>query len=186
MNIAKAIFKRINQQRIEGYIKSPSRITGGFMDVGCKTDREFVSLFRRFYNDHPSNASVELLKGLALEFWYGDLDIEKLINRELSSGRLTSLQARRAMYLVDRMVSFPCLSRNKAKLLRDIVKLQGAILKSTPPSKAAEQLFKEYKLDKKAFEWGLQGDITIQMKSLLEYQTRHFAAATGKKTGYSE
>jgi len=156
------------------------------MGVGCKTDAEFLSLFRKFYSGPPSNASVELLKKLALEFWYGHLEIEKLINGELTNGSLTSLQARRAMYLVDRMISFPCLSRNKAKLLRDIVKLQGADLKNSPPSKAAEHLFKEYKLDKKAFEWGLESDITMQMKSLLEYQTRHFAATTGKKTGYSE
>jgi len=156
------------------------------MSIGCKTDEEFLSLFRGFYSSPSGNVSIELLKELVLEVWYGDLDIEKLINKELTSGRLTSLQARRAMYLVDRIISFPCLSRKKARLLKDIVERQGVGLKCTPPSETAEQLFKEHKLDKKAFEWGLQDDITIQMKSLLEYQTRHFAAATGKKTGYSE
>lgn len=156
------------------------------MGVGCKTNGEFLSLFRKFYRNPPSNASVELLKKLALELWYGDLDIEKLVNKELSNEDLSPLQARRATYLVDRMISFPCLSRSKAKGLRSIVKLQEARLKIHAPSKRAERLFREHKLDKKAFEWGLQRDITIQMKSLLQYQTRHFAATTGKKNGYSE
>lgn len=156
------------------------------MGVGCKTDGEFLSLFREFYRSPLSNASVELLKQLALELWYGDLDTEKLVGNELSSESLSPLQARRAIYLVDRLISFPCLSRSKAKALRSVVKVQEAQLKIHSPSKRAERLFKEHKLDKKAFEWGLQEDITIQMKSLLGYQTRHFAAATGQKNGYSE
>ncbi|WP_260958608.1 hypothetical protein [Pseudomonas citri] len=172
--------------KLRAIYEKPNPIIGEIMGVGCKSDGEFLYFFRGFYSDPPNKASVELLKKLALEFWYGDLDIEKLINEELSSEFLSPLQARRAIYLVDRMISFPCLNRNKAKLLKNIVKLQEARLKINPPSKKSEQLFREHRLDKKAFEWGLQGDITMQMKSLLEYQTRHFAATTGKKTGYSE
>lgn len=120
------------------------------MGVGCKTDGEFLSLFRRFYRSPPSNASVELLKKLALELWYGDLDTEKLVNSELSNDTISPLQARRAIYLVDRMISFPCLSRSKAKALRNVVKMREAQLKIRGPSKRAKRLFREHKLDKKA------------------------------------
>ena len=154
------------------------------MFLGCESDSEFLSLFRAFYRSPPSTAAVELLTKLALEVWYGELKIEYLIKSELSGESMNSDQTRRALYLVDRLISFPCLSNIKAKPLQSILKSWGD-LKDTPPSKVGQQLFMDYKLDKKALRWGLEEDITAQMKSLLKYQTRHFAAVTGKRTGYS-
>lgn len=154
------------------------------MFLGCESDGEFLSLFRAFYRSPPSTVSVELLTKLALEIWYGELKIEYLIKNELSGESIDSDQARRALYLVDRLISFPCLSDIKAKSLQSILTLWGD-LKDIPPSKVGQQLLMNYKLDKKALRWGLEEDITAQMKSLLKYQTRHFAATTGKITGYS-
>ncbi|MEN1910921.1 hypothetical protein P5Z57_28035, partial [Pseudomonas sp. CD3(2023)] len=57
---------------------------------------------------------------------------------------------------------------------------------TTTPTPYAVELAARHMLDKKAFEWGLEEDITPQMKSVLQYQTRHYAASLGRVTGYSE
>jgi len=43
-----------------------------------------------------------------------------------------------------------------------------------------------HKLDKLAADWGLDEDVTLQAKSILKCQTRHYAASLGIVTGYSE
>lgn len=75
--------------------------------------------------------------------------------------------------------------RSKAALLREVLK-EWAELKPSQPTLNAVELAVRHMLDKKAFEWGLEEDITPQMKSVLRYQTRHYAASLGRLTGYSE
>lgn len=75
--------------------------------------------------------------------------------------------------------------RSKAAELRAFLK-EWAGLKPVQPTSYAVGLASRHMLDKKAFEWGLEEDITPQMKLVLKYQTRHYAASLGKLTGYSE
>ncbi len=75
--------------------------------------------------------------------------------------------------------------RSKAAQLREVLK-EWDELKPAQPTPYAVGLAAQHMLDKKAFEWGLEEDITLQMKSVLQYQTRHYAASLGRLTGYSK
>ena len=131
------------------------------------------------------HTSAEDLAELAKQLWYSPNDLMPELKREVSSKLRQVDQKKRALYLVDRLRRYPCVSEDKAAHLKEFVS-SWAFLKPATPSKRASQLVASHRLDKLAFEWGLEEDVTTQMKEVLQYQTRHFAAKQGVRTGYNE
>ncbi|EKT4562190.1 hypothetical protein QEM42_003387 [Pseudomonas putida] len=149
-------------------------------------DEVFVlQLIAAIYSRSPRQISEEVLADFAKQVWYGELDLVALLRRYLVQSGTTDEQRRRLLYVVDRLTCYPCMMRSKAALLREVLK-EWAELKPSQPTLNAVELAVRHMLDKKAFEWGLEEDITPQMKSVLRYQTRHYAASLGRLTGYSE
>ncbi len=131
-------------------------------------------------------ASSELLSELALIVWYADdaLDnLQSVLDNDLDD--CSELIRRRAIYLVDRLRRFPCVTNEKAFQLKIFVFSHEA-LKPGFRSEKANQLLSTHKLEKLAFDWGLDEDVGPQIKDVLQLQTRHFAATLERKTGYTE
>lgn len=133
----------------------------------------------------PRQVANEALADFAKQVWYGELDLVVLVRNHLVRSAVADEQRRRLLYVIDRLICYPCILRSKAVLLREVLK-EWAELKPAQPTPYAVELAARHMLDKKAFEWGLEEDITPQMKLVLQYQTRHYAASLGRLTGYSE
>lgn len=131
------------------------------------------------------STSAQTLAELAKQLWYSPHDLVPDLQSEVSSKLQEVDQQRRALYLVDRLRRYPCLPDDKAAHLKEFVSC-WAFLKPATPSKRASEMVASHRLDKLAFEWGLEEDLTAQMKEVLQYQTRHFAAKQGVRTGYNE
>lgn len=87
--------------------------------------------------------------------------------------------------LVDLLRRFPCVTTDKAARLKGFVS-NWSSLKPAERSPRETQLVSRYKLEKLAYEWGLEEDVSKQMQDVLAFQTRHYAATQGVETGYSE
>lgn len=133
----------------------------------------------------PRQVPEDALTDFAKQVWYGELDLVPLLREHLMRSGMADEQSRRLLYVVDRLTCYPCMLRSKAAQLREVLG-EWAELKPAQPTPYAVELAARHMLDKKAFEWGLEEDITPQMKSVLQYQTRHYAASLGRVTGYSE
>lgn len=131
------------------------------------------------------HASSEALAELAKQLWYGQRDLVPVLEEEVSKRLRKVDQKQRALYLVDRLRRFPCVPRDKATVLKAFVSSWSS-LKPVARSRRANQLLAAHRLDKLAFEWGLEEDVSTQMKEVLQYQTRHYAATQGVRTGYSD
>lgn len=131
------------------------------------------------------HASTEALAELAKQLWYGQGDLVPVLEEEVSRRLRQVDQKQRALYLVDRLRRFPCVPRDKATVLKAFVSSWSS-LKPAARSPRASQLLAAHRLDKLAFEWGLEEDVSPQMKEVLQYQTRHYAATQGVRTGYSD
>ncbi|NMX77829.1 hypothetical protein HBO23_33210 [Pseudomonas sp. WS 5532] len=123
------------------------------------------------------------LGAFAQQLWYGDQDLVPVLESEVSGRLRGAAQKQRALYLVDRLRRFPCLTDAKAARLKEFVS-SWSTLKPAVHSAQSTQMVTSHKLDKLAYEWGLEEDVVPQMKDVLEFQTRHFAATTGAQTGY--
>ena len=131
-------------------------------------------------------ASSELLAELALIVWYVDdaaVGLQSVLDNNLEN--CTKLMCRRAIYLIDRLRRFPCITNKNAHLLKAFVS-SCETLKPDSHSEKAKELLSVHKLEKLAFDWGLEEDIGLQMKSVLQFQTRHYAELLGTKNGYKE
>lgn len=131
------------------------------------------------------HASVESLAELAKLLWYGQGDLVPVLEDEVSKRLRHVDQKQRALYLVDRLRRFPCVPRDKAAVLKAFVS-SWSTLKPAARSPQASRLLAAHRLDRLAFEWGLEEDVSPQMKEVLQYQTRHYAATQGVRTGYSD
>ncbi|HLD68480.1 MAG TPA: hypothetical protein VJA19_20870 [Pseudomonas sp.] len=132
----------------------------------------------------PSQVTSASLVALAKQLWYEDRNLVPVLQREVAGWRNTE-QKQRALYLVDLLRRFPCVSTDKAARLKNFV-ICWTSLKPAQPSLHASQLVARYQLDKLANEWGLEEDVSKQMQDVLAFQTRHYAATQDVKTSYSE
>ncbi len=150
-----------------------------------KSDIFLTSVLCRIISKGLLDASVEDVAELAKQVWYGEDDVVLDLKRDLSSRKLGLEQKRRALYLIDRLRRYPCLTPSKATQLKELL-MPYFFLKPVEQTPIAKGLIDSYRLDKLAFDWGLDEDISVQMKDVLQYQTRHFAATQGCSTGYDE
>ena len=155
------------------------------MNLDQQNEVSFVQLMRAICSQSPRQVPEDSLADFAKQIWYGELNLVVLLREHLVRSDMADEQRRRLLYVIDRLICYPCILRSKATQLRAILK-EWAELKPTQPTANAIELAARHMLDKKAFEWGLEEDITPQMKSVLQYQTRHYAASLGRVTGYSE
>lgn len=155
------------------------------MDLDQQDEAYLLQLLDTICSQRPREISVDTLADFAKQIWYGELDLVPLFRRHLAQSNLADEQRRYLLYLVDRLSCFPCMLRSKAAQVRGMLK-EWAGLKPIQPSPYAVELVAKFMLDKRAFDWGLDEDVSPQMKDILQYQTRHYAAALGKATGYSE
>lgn len=144
-----------------------------------------VQLMRAICSRSPREVPEDALADVAKQIWYGELNLAALLKELLARPDMADEQRRRLLYVIDRLICYPCILRSKAIQLRTVLK-EWAALKPTQQTSNAIELAGRHMLDKKALEWGLEEDITPQMKSVLQYQTRHYAASVGRMTGYSE
>ena len=148
-------------------------------------DGNFGKLLEDVTRGGLRHASAEALAELAKQLWYGQGDLVSVLEDEVSRRLRQVDQKQRALYLVDRLRRFPCVPRETAALLKAFVSSWSS-LKPAARSPRASQLVATHRLDKLAFEWGLEEDVSPQMKEVLQYQTRHYAATQGVSTGYSD
>jgi hypothetical protein len=130
-------------------------------------------------------ASSELLSELALIVWYADNAVAGLqsVLDHMEGG--SELMLRRAIYLIDRLRRFPCITNEKAIQLKKLV-AHFNTLKAADHLEETSRSLSIQKPEALAYGWGLDEDVTIQMKHVLQFQTRHYASSLGVKTGYSE
>lgn len=131
-------------------------------------------------------ASSELLAELALIVWFADDAVESIqyiLSNDMAG--CTGLMRRRALYLVDRLRRFPCITNEKATLLKALV-TSNDFLKPAFFTKKADRLLSGSRLERLAYDWGLEDDVGRQMKDVLELQTRHYVQALGVKNGYAD
>lgn len=147
--------------------------------------QNFGALLENVTQQRLSQVASGSLVELAKQLWYGERDLVPLLQRELTGKLHQPEQKLRALYLVDLLRRFPCVPTEKAAHLKGFVS-RWANLKPTEHSTRATQLVSRYQLDKLAYEWGLEEDVSKQMQDVLAFQTRHYAATQGVKTGYSE
>ncbi|TFF03281.1 hypothetical protein EXW72_21975 [Pseudomonas sp. BCA14] len=155
------------------------------MDLNQKNEASFLQLIDTVCSRRPRQISEKALADFAKQVWYGELDLVPLLREHLVQVGVVDESRRRLLYVVDRLTCYPCMLRSKAAQLRELLK-EWAELRLAQPTPYASELASRHLLDKKAFEWGLEEDITPQMKLVLKYQTRHYAASLGRVTGYSE
>lgn len=130
-------------------------------------------------------ASSELLAELALVVWYADSAVPGLQSVLDCMVVGPELMLRRAIYLIDRLRRFPCITNEKASQLKRVVDNFSA-LKATEYSGniPSHSCFRGSEV--LACAWGINEDVNRQMKFILHYQTRSYAASLGIKTGYTE
>lgn len=155
------------------------------MNLDQQDEATVLQLMNAICSRSPRQVPEDALADFAKQVWYGDLHLAPLLRGHLVKSGVADEQRRRLLYVVDRLICFPCMLRSKAAQQREVLK-EWAELKPAQPTPYAVELAARHMLDKKAFEWGLEEDITPQMKSVLQFQTRHYAASLGKATGYSE
>ncbi|WP_369302388.1 hypothetical protein [Pseudomonas sp. N2-5-1-1] len=155
------------------------------MSLNQQNEASILRLIDAIGSQCPRQVSEKTLADFAKQVWYGELDLAPLLRESLVQTGVADESRRRLLYVVDRLTCYPCMLRSKAAELRAFLK-EWAGLKPVQPTSYAVGLASRHMLDKKAFEWGLEEDITPQMKLVLKYQTRHYAASLGKLTGYSE
>lgn len=155
------------------------------MNLDQQDEASVLQLMNAICSRSPRQVPEHALADFAKQLWYGELNLVVLLREHLVRSDMADEQRRRLLYVIDRLICYPCILRSKATQLRTILK-EWAELKPTQPTATAIELAARHMLDKKAFEWGLDEDITPQMKSVLQYQTRHYAASLGRVTGYSE
>lgn len=155
------------------------------MNLDQHDEVSVVQLMRAICSRSPREIPEDTLADVAKQIWYGELNLAALLKELLAQPDMADEQRRRLLYVIDRLICYPCILRSKAIQLRTVLK-EWAALKPTQPTANAIELAGRHMLDKKALEWGLEEDITPQMKSVLQYQTRHYAASVARMTGYSE
>lgn len=147
--------------------------------------QSFGALLETVTQQRLSQVASGALVELAKQLWYAERDLVPVLQREVAAKLHEPEQRLRALYLVDLLRRFPCVPAEKAARLKGFVS-RWSNLKPVERSSRATQLVARYQLDKLAYEWGLEEDVSRQMQDVLAFQTRHYAATQGVRTGYSE
>jgi len=124
---------------------------------------------------HPNEIPPEALSTLARGLWYGAPPAISELRRFLETAFDDPLYKRRALYLVDVLRRFSCMSEERSTELKAIV-ASGAAFKPYARSTVAAERVSKFQLDALAHEWGLEEDVCQQMQHVLQFQTRHYAA----------
>jgi hypothetical protein len=108
-----------------------------------------------------SMASFEDVKTVALAMWHENFVpcVEHLADKS----------AQAAGYVVDKLMRFNCVSRELKGLLSALLAKLRAVVSVVP--------VKVRGCDKLAQNWGLMSDLKLQVRQLLEFQTRHYVHA---------
>ncbi|WCE31157.1 hypothetical protein [Vibrio sp. SCSIO 43137] len=120
--------------------------------------KDVQQAFNSLVTNDFSNASFDDVKAVALAMWH-----EEFVP---SVDGLSEQSARSAGYLVDKLMRYNCVNDEVKALLR----IQVMKLKSTATVVPTE----DRKCEKLARSWGLHQDLKLQVRQLLEYQTRHY------------
>ncbi|MBV1843607.1 hypothetical protein KSX29_23670 [Photobacterium ganghwense] len=80
---------------------------------------------------------------------------------------LTDFSAQAAGYVVDKLMRFNCVSQELKRRLCELVARLRATVKISPVEVKG--------CDKLAQQWGLMCDLKLQVRQLLEFQTRHYS-----------
>ena len=147
--------------------------------------QSFGALLESVTQQRLSQVASGSLVELAKQLWYEERDLVPILQREVAAKLHEPEQRLRVLYLVDLLRRFPCVPAEKAARLKDFVSSWSS-LKPAEHSPQATQLVSRYQLDKLAYEWGQEEDVSKQMQDVLAFQTRHYAATQGVTTGYSE
>lgn len=124
------------------------------------------------------HAEIETFVEFALLIWYSDNLRPEEVFRDLGGDETSK---RRAIYLIDRFRRYPCLTDERAEALRLFVMGWDSLKRETKVQRKDNSI---KSLDKLALEWGLDEDVVLLAKHVLKYQTRHYAATVGMRTGY--
>lgn len=123
------------------------------------TPNNFDLLFQRAVSHSFSTLRKEELKNIALNIWYENVTPD--------TSHFNTLQKQKAGYLLDRLMRYNCVSKQrKLELLLLVNTLKDSCeLKPSLEPNNAEPL---------ALSWGLTEDIAQLASDLLQYQTRHY------------
>ena len=138
--------------------------------------KSFAALLDGVAKPPFSQLNPASLAELAKHLWYAEVDLMPQLQQCVASNTLDAEQKRRALYLVDSLRRFSCVSDEKAMQLKHFLAVWGD-LKPKQQSPQAADLVVQFKLDKLASEWGLNEDVTAIMMAVLPFQTRHYASA---------
>ncbi|HFG2055592.1 TPA: hypothetical protein ACGF4A_003487 [Vibrio cholerae] len=118
-------------------------------------------VFDRLVSSEFRLASFEDVKTVALAMWH-----ENFVPQVT---HLSETSAKAAGYVVDKLMRFNCVSQELKAKLRDLLTVLKGMFSFTP--------VKVKGCDKLAQSWGLATDLKLQVRQLLEYQTRHYKHA---------
>ncbi|MGI3043421.1 hypothetical protein ACRTDM_16985 [Shewanella algae] len=121
-------------------------------------------VFDRLVSSEFSLGSFEDVKTVALAIWHENF-VPKVTHLSESS-------ARAAGYVVDKLMRFNCVSQELKAKLRGVLAQLKSMFSFTPVKPV-----KIEGCDKLAQSWGLTTDLKLQVRELLEYQTRHYKHA---------
>ena len=144
--------------------------------------QSFGTLLETVTQQRLSQVASDALVELAKQLWYEERDLVPVLQREVASKLREPEQKLRALYLVDLLRRFPCVSTDKAARLKGFVS-SWSNLKPAERSPRATQLVSRYQLDKLAYEWGLEEDVSKQMQDVLAFQTPPLRRHPGREDG---
>lgn len=98
-----------------------------------------LQLIDAICSQSPRQVANEALADFAKQVWYGELDLVVLVRKHLVRSAVADEQRRRLLYVIDRLICYPCILRSKAALLREVLK-EWAELKPAQPTLYAVEL----------------------------------------------
>lgn len=121
--------------------------------------KDTQEVFERLVSKSFSKASFDDVKTVTLAVWHE--------NFVPAVEHLSSNAKKAAGYLVDKLMRFSCVSAELKAVLRELLsKLKSTVTVVCSTAKRGT--------DKLAQQWGLDSDLKLQIRELLEFQTRHY------------
>ena len=121
--------------------------------------KDTQEVFERLVSKSFSKASFDDVKTVTLAVWHE--------NFVPTVEHLSSNAKKAAGYIVDKLMRFSCVSAELKAVLRELLsKLKSMVVVACCAAKRGT--------DKLAQQWGLDSDLKLQIRELLEFQTRHY------------
>lgn len=124
-------------------------------------------IFEKIVENPFSKTSIDELKLLSVAVWHRGF-VPDVSN-------LTGVSALKAMYLIDNLMRFNCVSfESKLKLKSCISELSVKVIYQ-------KSGLTNLRLSKLAMHYGLNEDLKLKIRECLYYQTRHYSAIERKR-----